>query len=135
MPQALVIQKVLPAEHIGVFSTFLAKAVITWKEADTRLVEPSQSSRKLPKHWDNPAAKLKKISLIDRAPNDLTCGRLLVAGTPKAGVWLNAIPVPALGLKLDNEGLRIAVALRLGAKLNSAYNCACGIAIENHPWS
>ena len=58
------------------------------------------------------------ISLIDRAPNELTCGRLLAAGAPRAGVLLNAIPVPTLGLKLDNESLRIAVALRLSAKLN-----------------
>ena len=71
------------------------------------------------------------ISLIDRVSNDLIRGRLLAVRAPKAGAWLNAIPVPALGLKLDNESLRIAVGLRLGAKLNSAYNCACGIAVED----
>ena len=37
--------------------------------------------------------------------------------------------MPALGLKLDNESLRITVGLRLDAKLNRAYNCACGIAV------
>ena len=39
--------------------------------------------------------------------------------------------MPALGLKLDKESLRISVALRLGAKLHRAYTCVCGIAVED----
>ena len=41
------------------------------------------------------------------------------------------MPVPALGLQLYNESLRISVALRLGAKLHRAYTCVCGIAVED----
>jgi len=85
--------------------------------------------RKSQKNWDNPRAKLKSLSLIENAANDLARARLLASAAPKSGVWLNAIPVPALGLKLDNESLRISVALRSGTKLNEAYTCICGLAV------
>ena len=59
----------------------------------------------------------------------LTRGRLLAVSAPHAGAWLNAIPISSLGLKLNNESLRISVALRLGAKLSLPYNCVCGTAV------
>ena len=126
-----IIQKVLSVESAAPFSNSLTEAVLAWKATDDRLLEPSLPGRKYQKYWDNPVAKLKMTSLIESAPNELTRGRLLAAGAPKAGVWLNALPVPALGLKLNNESLRVSVALRLGAKLNCAYTCACGIAVED----
>ena len=126
-----IIEKVISAEFTAPFSASLAEAVLTWKAADDRLVEPSTQTKKYQAEWDIPQAKLKLMALVENAPNDLTRARLLAAGAPKSGVWLNAIPVPALGLKLNNESLRIAVALRLGAKLNDAYTCICGIAVEN----
>ena len=61
--------------------------------------------------------------LIENAPNELTRGRLLAVSAPNAGACLNAIPVSSLGLKLNNEGLRISVALRLGAKLSLLQLC------------
>ena len=49
-----------------------------------------------------------------------------------AGVWLNAIPVPSLGLKLDNESLRISVALRLGVEVAMPYTCVCGTPVQGY---
>src|SRR6218665_338307 len=40
--------------------------------------------------------------------------------------WLNAMPVEACGLVLDNEAVRIAVGLRLGLSLCGPYRCQCG---------
>ena len=50
--------------------------------------------------------------------------------SPHAGVWLNAIPISSLGLKLDNESLRISVALRLGVEIAMPYNCVCGASVD-----
>ena len=70
-------------------------------------------------------------SLLNNAPSPISRSRLLAVSAPDAGVWLNAIPIPSLGLKLDDESLRICVALRLGSKLNLPYTCICGAAVED----
>ena len=54
----------------------------------------------------------------------------MAVSSPHAGVWLNAIPIPSLGLKLDNESLRISVALRLGVEVTMPYKCVCGSPVE-----
>jgi hypothetical protein len=38
-----------------------------------------------------------------------------------AGSWLQAMPVPNCGLKLDDEAVRVAVGLRLGLNLCLPY--------------
>ncbi|OWA52982.1 hypothetical protein BV898_17420 [Hypsibius exemplaris] len=44
-----------------------------------------------------------------------------------AGAWLNALPTPSLGNLLDDDCLRITVALRLGAAVCQPHRCqACG---------
>jgi len=47
-----------------------------------------------------------------------------------AGDWLKAIPSSSLGLRLDDEGVRIAVGLRLGANLCSPFTCICGHEVD-----
>ena len=121
----------LSEEHTTAFTSSLNEAVLTWKAIDEHLVEPSSISRGFQKSWDKPVAEVYSKFLIENAQDQFTRARLLAVTAPKAGVWLNAIPVPSLGLKLDNESLRISVALRLGAKLNLAYTCVCGIAVED----
>ena len=57
--------------------------------------------------------------------------RLLAAASPQSGAWLNAVPVPSLGLKLDQSQLRVAVATRIGAALCRPYQCSgCGAAVD-----
>ena len=51
---------------------------------------------------------------------------LLAARTPHSGDWLLALPITACGLRLEDEAVRIAVALRLGSELGSSHTCRCG---------
>ena len=51
--------------------------------------------------------------------------------SPYAGAWLSAAPICPLGLKLDNDSLRIAVALRLGVELAMPYTCTCGTFVDS----
>ena len=125
------IGSLLPDENTSPFFSSLNDAVLRWKAIDDHLVEPSSLSRGFQKSWDYPVAEVHLNALIRNAPNDLIRGRLLAVSAPKAGVWLNAIPVPSLGLKLDNESVRISVALRVGAKLSLAYKCMCGTAVDD----
>ena len=56
----------------------------------------------------------------------------LAAGTPDAGLWLNALPSPSLGTHLDDESFRIAAALRLGCPICQPHLCPCGAQVEEN---
>ena len=44
--------------------------------------------------------------------------------------WLNVVPCKNLGLKVDDQQLRISVDLRLGANICVALTCHCGKRVE-----
>ena len=58
--------------------------------------------------------------------NQLHTARLRAAAEPHTGSWLQGLPSPNLGLLLDPETTRIAVALRLGANICEPHQCRCG---------
>ena len=66
---------------------------------------------------------LKQTSPVEKA-------RLLSAASAHASDWLNALPVASLGLKMDNNTFRVALSLRLGAKLFQAHKCVCGLLVD-----
>jgi len=43
-----------------------------------------------------------------------------------AGDWLFALPITSCGLRLEDEAIRVAVGLRLGAPLCEPHRCVCG---------
>jgi len=50
----------------------------------------------------------------------------LAATAPHTGDRLSALPIAACGLRLDDEAVRVAVALRLGLKVYVPHSCHCG---------
>lgn len=52
--------------------------------------------------------------------------RLLASSTKTSSKWLQAIPSHQLGLLLNNDAARIAVALRLGNDVCEQHSCVCG---------
>jgi len=50
----------------------------------------------------------------------------LAATAPHSGDWLNALPIPSWGLRLDDEAVRVAVALRLDLGTCVPHSCSCG---------
>ena len=58
--------------------------------------------------------------------------RLLAAGRKESGAWLNALPVPLLGLRMEDETTRVAVGLRLGTPLCRPHECShCGATVDD----
>jgi hypothetical protein len=43
---------------------------------------------------------------------------------------LHALPIASCGLRLDNEAIRVAVSLRLGANLCDPHTCPCGAFVD-----
>ena len=50
----------------------------------------------------------------------------LAAVAPHSGDWLLALPVSSCGLRLADDAVRVAVALRLGCSVCIAHTCRCG---------
>ena len=65
------------------------------------------------------------------AYNPSTRARLLAVASKEAGAWLTALPISSLGLRMDDEVVRIAVGLRLGVALCVAHCCQhCGSDVD-----
>src|SRR6218665_4040639 len=93
----------------------------------------SNDTDSLPTHqqalWDKPLLKqtVKTLILSTVDPYNTAC--LKEVSAPHAGDWLNALPITACGLRLDDEDIRIAVGLRLGAAMCEPHICSCGARI------
>ena len=59
--------------------------------------------------------------------SSLDQARILAASAPHSGDWLHAIPFSNCGQLLENEEIRIAVGLRIGAALCSAWFVGMGV--------
>ena len=63
------------------------------------------------------------MSLLDGAPSQQATARLLAIATPESGAWLNVLPISSLGLRMDDDVMRIAAALYLGVAICHPHRC------------
>ena len=95
-------------------------------------IKSDDSESKLPlnvgnqEDWDLPIRQKRLTSLISDATTPQDKARLLAVSSVHASDWLNAIPIPSLGLKMNNSQMRISCALRLGSKICLQHQCICG---------
>ena len=80
--------------------------------------------------WDEVYVDMVKANLLSDCKTDLDHARLLAAFDQHSADWLYALPLSSCGLFLDNEAIRIAVALRLGATMCLPHDCQCGQTID-----
>lgn len=76
--------------------------------------------------WDTPVCKQRLTQILLSTTDQLTRARLLAVSDKSSGHWLSATPIQSLGLKLNDDHLRIAIGLRLGCRLSQPYACICG---------
>ena len=67
--------------------------------------------------WGDPNSPLQQAGLV-------------AARAPYSGDWLLALLITACGLRLDNEAVHIAVALKLGSEVGSPHSCRCGNMVD-----
>lgn len=85
----------------------------------------TNEQRKIQKNWDLPRVKQTFENLLSSAtPQDYA--RILASSNKETSKWLQVIPSSHLGLLLDNNTSRIAVALRLGSDICEKHICVCG---------
>ena len=92
-------------------------------------VAPASHRQKV---WDAVKVSAMANSLLENAPDAQSRARLMAASTKESGAWLNALPISSLGLRMDDNTVRVSVGLRLGTTLCRPHDCFhCGAEV-NH---
>ena len=127
-------QAILPPHFAPVWpSPSSEAAVVQWKSLTINTVDPpSGGSVSKQKAWDTPIVDGQFSSLLAiNSDSPAALARLHASCQKESGAWLTAPPVSALGLKMANESIRIAVGLRLGAPLCAPHSCSlCGKPVD-----
>ena len=79
--------------------------------------------------WDEPIVKDDIYHLFATASQQDKFRHFAVTSSGSSD-WLHALPITSCGLCLENEDIRIAVDLHLGAVLRQAQQCPCGTLVE-----
>ena len=91
---------------------------------------PAAQSAHRQSSWDRPGVLAAHAKVEEARSSPFQRAGLLAARAPHSGDWLFALPISACGLRLDDEAVRVAVALRLGIALGSAHICRCGANVD-----
>ena len=127
---SLLIREIFPPCIHACVDPHIDLALIAWKQSHTE-PPPSLPESSHQRVWDAPLIAATITSLLDGASQQATV-RLLAVATPELGAWLNALPISSLGLKVDDDVVRIAVGLRLGVAICHPHKCcSCGADVES----
>jgi len=56
--------------------------------------------------------------------------QFLAVSAPHSGDWLLALPIASCGIRLDDEAIRVVIALRLGMDLGAPHTCHCEALVD-----
>ena len=101
--------------------------ITTWAPSGLKILDdPVRQSNLDTLHCSALVTALKPILSQHR----LAC---FVAATCKeSGACLNCLPSTAIGCRLDNDSLRIAVSIRLGLRVSTPHRCRCGSKVDEY---
>src|SRR6476469_761626 len=120
---------ILPGSYLSIPDVTLEKALQDW-HGQGGIIHPNIEEASKQRIWDNSIIAKNKEYLFSQASDDYTRARLLAVTSPHAGDWLKAQPLSSLGLRLDNNMIRVAVGLRLGSAIFSPHQCPCGASVD-----
>ena len=120
------LKQILPCRFHNNLFPAVTDAIETWKVGHN-CPPPSSQADCHQKAWDIPRVQSTFEAILSNALDSRSRARLLATSTKESGAWLNTLPVSSLGLRLDDNSIRIAVGLRLGAPLCRVHTCQlCG---------
>ena len=124
------VEKLLPEYVYEQEYQALTHGNLAWAECfnNNDVVQPENPN--LQSSWDTLLCDKTYKELLMKQDCPVEKARLLAVASEHSSDWLNAIPVPTLGLKLDDSSLRLACGLRLGTQLCEPYTCICGVQVD-----
>ena len=128
---ATLVQKLLPPflHHITDRST--PNALAAWKSAvEPSTLPPVDVAATRQRSWDDPCCQRSSTLLLNSAVDDTDKARLRASLTATSGAWLQALPISSVGLRMDDDVIRVAVGLRLGSNLCEPHTCTCGVPVD-----
>ena len=125
------VNQILPASLHETNNVWTDSALVKWQQGHNE-PPPTGENSHLQRAWDKPKVDATFKRLLNDAQDPSTRARLLAVSTKESGAWLNAPPLSTIGLRMDNDTIRIAVGLRLGAKLREPHSCSqCGSPVDD----
>ena len=102
----------------------VAQTISVWQALAIRLTNQIKIPSTGKVHGTKAAIDHAVQILYDSCRDERDMARLHAVRSPHSGDWLHALPIPACGLRLDDETVRVAVGLRLGVDIyiNSRYS-------------
>lgn len=121
------VTRILSIDGDGFCLPFVTDALAEWDTQRPRL--GTSDNPAVQRNWDD----INSVGILNRlmaASSGADLARLRAASTSESGAWLHALPSPQMGTLLDNDSLRIAVALRLGCNICEQHQCICGAQVD-----
>jgi hypothetical protein len=119
------LQSAMLGVHYPDIDERMEELIEKWKEkSQMSIPEGDGSSRQ--SNWDGPLVEREMLSLHSRYDDPYHKARLGATAAAHSGDWLLALPLTSCGLRMDDESIRIAVCLRLGATVCEPHACPCG---------
>ena len=125
------IHQILPSRLRSLPYPAVEDALASWCQGhrESPPLAPASSRQKA---WDGPRVRLAYEAILDAAPDVTARARLLAVAKKESGAWLHALPMSSLGLRMDDEIIRVAVGLRLGVTLCHPHRCRlCGAEVDH----
>ena len=124
------VHRILPPHLLSTDLLHKDTAISVWSQGHQQ-TPPQDKASYSQKAWDTPRVEAVSAALLDQASDAITRVRLLAVSRKESGAWLHAIPNSSLGLRMDNETIRVAAGIRLGVPLCSPHSCQhCGAAVD-----
>ena len=113
---------ILPTESAEIPYELANSALTAWMTL-TGAESPTGAATHRQKEWDLRCTDKALTGLLESTGCPRDRARLLASRAPHSGDWMLAPPVTALGLRLSDEEVRIAVGVRLGTTLYEPHLC------------